>query len=200
MKALAGVNIRQYERAAHAVAEYNRTVEMGLQIALQRLPAACHAAALCGRTKAGRHRVRVGSGHVRPVERSGGCACLARSEETGIAPRRPGDHGGGRARGRNSRRKDAAWNEPWWFRHPSRASARPWKQVLRKIEEWHSSACVEFVVLFYARPVSGAWYRVRGVRLLPVDEEWINGLRSQAMAVQGDSHVHAWTRSGCFSC
>ena len=39
MKALAGVNIRQYERAAHAVAEYNRTVEMGLQIALQRLPA-----------------------------------------------------------------------------------------------------------------------------------------------------------------
>ena len=39
MKALAGVNIRQYERAAHAVAEYNRTIEMGLQIALQRLPA-----------------------------------------------------------------------------------------------------------------------------------------------------------------
>jgi F-type H+-transporting ATPase subunit gamma len=38
MKALAGVNIRQYERAAHAVADYNRTIEMGLQIALQRLP------------------------------------------------------------------------------------------------------------------------------------------------------------------
>jgi F-type H+-transporting ATPase subunit gamma len=39
MKALAGVNIRQYERAAHAVAEYNHTVEMGLQVALQKLPA-----------------------------------------------------------------------------------------------------------------------------------------------------------------
>ncbi len=39
MKALAGVNIRAYERAAHAVAEYNRTIEMGLQIALQRIPA-----------------------------------------------------------------------------------------------------------------------------------------------------------------
>src|SRR5579883_1878369 len=38
MKALAGVNIRQYERAAHAVAEYNRTVEMGLQVALTRMP------------------------------------------------------------------------------------------------------------------------------------------------------------------
>src|SRR5579862_3634794 len=38
MKALAGVNIRQYERAAHAVAEYNRTIEMGLQIALRQFP------------------------------------------------------------------------------------------------------------------------------------------------------------------
>ena len=38
MKALAGVNIRQYEQAAHAVAEYSRTVEMGLQIALRRIP------------------------------------------------------------------------------------------------------------------------------------------------------------------
>ena len=38
MKVLAGLNIRQYERAAHAVAEYNRTIEMGFQIALQSLP------------------------------------------------------------------------------------------------------------------------------------------------------------------
>src|SRR5208337_322682 len=38
MKVLAGVNIRQFERAAHAVAEYNRTIEMGLQIALRSLP------------------------------------------------------------------------------------------------------------------------------------------------------------------
>ena len=37
MKALAGVNIRQYERSAHAVAEYNRTIEMGLQVALRGL-------------------------------------------------------------------------------------------------------------------------------------------------------------------
>jgi len=37
MKALAGVNIRQCERTVHAVEEYNRTVEMGLQVALERL-------------------------------------------------------------------------------------------------------------------------------------------------------------------
>ena len=53
------------------------------------------------------------------------------------------------------------------------------EEVLRKIEEWHFERGIEFVVLFYARPVSGAWYRVRGVRLLPVDREWINGLKAR---------------------
>jgi F-type H+-transporting ATPase subunit gamma len=53
------------------------------------------------------------------------------------------------------------------------------EEVLQKIEEWHSKRGIELVVLFYARPVSGAWYHVRGVRLLPVDIEWINSLKSR---------------------
>ena len=64
------------------------------------------------------------------------------------------------------------------------------EEVLRKIEEWHFERGIEFVVLFYARPVSGAWYRIRGVRLLPVDREWINGLKARPLAVQGNSHLH----------
>jgi F-type H+-transporting ATPase subunit gamma len=53
------------------------------------------------------------------------------------------------------------------------------EQVLQKIEEWHSDRKIEMIVLFYARPVSGAWYRVRGIQLLPVDAQWINGLRAR---------------------
>jgi F-type H+-transporting ATPase subunit gamma len=53
------------------------------------------------------------------------------------------------------------------------------EEVLHKIEEWHFNRAVELVVLFNARPVSGAWYRIRGVRLLPVDTEWIHGLKAQ---------------------
>jgi hypothetical protein len=34
--------------------------------------------------------------------------------------------------------------------------------VLHQIEEWHFRRSIDFVVLFYARPVSGAWYRIRG--------------------------------------
>ena len=38
MKALAAVSIRQYQKAVESLAEYNRTVEMGLQIVLQAEP------------------------------------------------------------------------------------------------------------------------------------------------------------------
>lgn len=53
------------------------------------------------------------------------------------------------------------------------------EEVLGIIERWHFSRGVDLVALFYARPVTGAWYRVRGVRLLPLDEEWINSLRAK---------------------
>ncbi|MEQ8960851.1 MAG: F0F1 ATP synthase subunit gamma, partial [Coleofasciculus sp. C2-GNP5-27] len=35
MKALAAVSIRQYEKAVESLVEYNRTIEMGLQILLK---------------------------------------------------------------------------------------------------------------------------------------------------------------------
>jgi len=35
MKALAAVKIRQFEKAVESLADYNRTVEMGLQVVLK---------------------------------------------------------------------------------------------------------------------------------------------------------------------
>ena len=95
MKALAGVNIRQYERAAHAVAEYNRTVEMGLQIALQRVAHAlvCTAGPALGQARRG--RVRVGPGHVRAAERSGGFARDACARKACWSVIEADDRGGG---------------------------------------------------------------------------------------------------------
>jgi F-type H+-transporting ATPase subunit gamma len=42
------------------------------------------------------------------------------------------------------------------------------EEALRIVEDWHFSRNVAFV-LFYAHPVSGAWYGVSGVRMLRVD-------------------------------
>jgi F-type H+-transporting ATPase subunit gamma len=179
MKALAGVNIRQCERAAHAVAEYNRTIEMGLQIALQRLPphlmpprypAGQKLGAIvfgsdqgmCGQlndqvvTHAARALKKLTARRVEQVTLAVGARASAQLEDIGLRP-------------------EGSVQVP--SSTPGINAAV--EEVLLKIEHWHFDRGIEFIVLFNARPVSGAWYRVRGVRLLPVDAEWINGLKAK---------------------
>lgn len=182
MKALAGVNIRQYEQAAHAVAGYNRTVELGLQIALQRLPA-----------------------HVLPPKRAGGRklgAVIFGSDQGMCGPLNDQvvSHAAVALRKMAVRREDqttlavgvraaaqleslgAAPESTVQVPAATTGIAGAVEEVLRKVEQWRFNRGIQMVALFYARPVSGAWYRVRGVRLLPVDREWINGLRAKPWA------------------
>jgi len=179
MKALAGVNIRQYERAAHAVAEYNHSIEMGLQIALQRLHLAARATEAVTKGKLG--AIVFGSDQgmcgqlndqvVSHASRALKKLASVHKEQRTVAV-------GVRAAGQLEaigRVVESSVQVP-----SSTSGIGPAvEEVLRKIEQWHFDEGVEFVVLFYARPVSGAWYRVRGVRLLPVDEEWINSLKTK---------------------
>lgn len=179
MKALAGVNIRHYERAAHAVAEYNRTVEMGLQIALQRLPP--HAlppkyppgrtlgAIIFGSDQGmcGQLNDQVVSHAARALEKLAGRRESLVTAAVGV---RAADQLEGLGR-----HPEAVVQVP----SSAPGISASVEEVLRQIEDWHFQRDIQFVILFYARPVSGAWYRVRGVRLLPVDHEWINGLQAK---------------------
>ena len=179
MKALAGVNIRAYERAAHAVAEYNRTIEMGLQIALQHVPA---------HLLPPKHPAGVKLGAIIFGSDQGMCGQLndqvvshaSRALEK-LAVRRESQAllaVGVRAAGQL---ESLGRTLEGTVQVPSSTSGvtAAVEEVLHKIEEWYFERGIEFVVLFYARPVSGAWYRVRGVRLLPVDREWIAGLKAK---------------------
>lgn len=179
MKALAGVNIRQYERAVHSVGEYNRSIEMGLQIALQRLQVPSRTTQHIATGKLG--AIVFGSdqgmcGQLNDQVVSYATRALAKlafrhKDQKTVAV-------GVRAAGQleaAGRLIESSVQVPG---SPSGIGPAV-EEVLRKIERWHFDGGVEFVVLFYARPVSGAWYRVRGVRLLPVDEEWINSLKAK---------------------
>jgi len=179
MKALASVNIRQCERAAQAVADYNRTIEMGLQIALQRLPPHLLppryppgqklGAVIFGSDQGmcGQLNDQVVSHASRALKK----LAARRGEQVTLAV-------GARAA---SRLEELGGHPEVCVQVPSSTAGinRAVEQVLQKIEEWHFTRGIEFVVLFNARPVSGAWYRVRGIRLLPVDAQWINGLRAK---------------------
>lgn len=179
MKALAGVNIRQYERVVTAVGEYNRTIEMGLQIALRHLsPLALPARYAPGRKlgaiifgsdqgMCGQLNDQVVTHSMRALGK-----LLGRRESQAILAV------GARAA---SQIESLGRKPERTVEVPSSAQSitAAVEEVLRTIEAWHFDRGIEFVVLFHARPVSGAWYRVRGIRLLPVDAEWINGLMAK---------------------
>lgn len=178
MKALAGVNIRQYERAAQAVAEYNRAIEMGLQIALRRLPA--HIAApkgtggKLGAIVFGSDQGMCGQLNDQVVQHAARALEKLRRRHADQSMAAVGLRAAGQLEGLG-RTIETTVQVPG-----SVAGITPAVEaVLRHIEDWHFRQGIEFVVLFYARPVSGAWYCIRGIRLLPVDEEWIKSVRAK---------------------
>ena len=70
MKALAASSIGQYEKSVLALADYDRTVELGLAVCLRNRESRRRASRKARRgCEAGdRHRLRLGSGTRRPVQ------------------------------------------------------------------------------------------------------------------------------------
>lgn len=179
MKVLAGLNIRVYERAARAVAEYNRTIESGLEIALRNLPEN----ALPPRHAPGRKLGAIVFGSdqgmcgqlndvvVAHATRALSRLAVRREDQTTLAV-------GKRAA---ARLEDLGQVVEATLDVPGSTDGitATVHEALLRIEEWHRQRGIEMVVLFYCRPHSGTLYRPRGIRLLPVDIEWIRGLQAK---------------------
>jgi F-type H+-transporting ATPase subunit gamma len=179
MKVLAGLTIRQYEQAAEAVAEYNRTIEMGLQIALRSVPEPL----LPPRHAPGRKlgAIIFGSDQgmcgqlndviVEHAQRALSRLARRREDQTILAVgQRPA------AQLEDLGRTVAATVE---VPGSTGGITTTVHEVLGLVEEWHSRHGIEMVVLFYCRLTSGMFYRPRGIRLLPVDITWIRSLKAR---------------------
>jgi F-type H+-transporting ATPase subunit gamma len=179
MKVLAGINIRQYERAAHAVAEYNRTIEMGLQIALRSLPEQ----ALPPRRAPGRKlgAIIFGSDQGMCGQLNDVVVSHASRALTKLAFRRE-DQVILAVGQRVAAQLDAsgqAVEETLEVPASTGGITSTIHEVLLRIEEWRNRRGIALVLLFYCRPFSGASYRPRGIRLLPIDLEWIQSLKAR---------------------
>ncbi len=179
MKVLAGLNIRVYERAAHAVAEYNRTIEQGLEIALRDVPDS----ALPHRNGGGRKlgAVVFGSdqglcGQLNDVVVAHALRALhklgvRRDDQSTLAV-------GQRAA---AQLEDAGQAVEATLEVPGSTAGitATVHEVLLRIGEWRRQHGISLVVLFYCRPHAGTLYRPRGIRLLPIDTEWMHALRAK---------------------
>lgn len=177
MKILAAVNIRQYEQAAASLSEYNRAVELGLQVTLKLLPENSQlthdtAQGPVGCIVVGSDQGMCGALNERIVSytletlRERG---VKQEERTIIAV-------GLRV---TTRLEDAG--EFIERSLPVPGSAEGVTSFVQNLtistEEWRIRHGVGRILLLYNRFLSGASYQPHLVQLLPLDPQWVHALR-----------------------
>ena len=178
MKALAAVSIRQYQRSVESLSDYSRTVEMGLQIVLKdRRGAAAPTRQRARRLGAivfgtdqglcGQFNNIVTQHAIEEVERTD----FKKEERFFIVIGvKAADILG-----------DTGQNVFETLTTPgSTAGITAMVQdITLLLEDWRFKRSVENMYLFYNEYISGATYRPRTLRLLPVDQAWLADLRKQ---------------------
>jgi F-type H+-transporting ATPase subunit gamma len=179
MKSLAAVSIRQYERAARSLEEYNRVVEMGLHIALRNRPDGVNVGeeqpqARLGAVVFGSDQGMCGQFNERivayAVERMD--AMQIRRQDRSILSV------GVRV---TARLEDARQPLERAFSVPSSVSGitQDVQEVLLHIEDWRSQQNIDRIVLFFNRQTGGAAYEPQMSYLLPLDLVWLHRLEEE---------------------
>ncbi len=177
MKALAAVSIRQYQRAVESLAEYNRTVELGLQVALQKTSGTAPTkprTALTGAIVFGTDQGLCGQMNNIIVSHA-----LEEMKKTGVA----GENRIVIAVGMRTADllEDSGQKVFEVLTTPgSTAGITPMVQdITVLLEDWRFRKQVERLDLFYNEYVSGATYRPKTLRILPIEEAWLKALKKR---------------------
>lgn len=169
MKALAAVNIRQYEEATRSLAGYYRTVELGLHVMLRDGPAPPPAGA--GRREGPVGAIVFGSDH-------GLCGRFNEEMVDYTLERLDEAAGDGRVlrlMAVGSRvaslleQAGQTVEEDMFVPSSAERITATVRQILLKIEDWQAEAGISRIYLLHNRPVAAGRSRPIGVQLLPVD-------------------------------
>jgi F-type H+-transporting ATPase subunit gamma len=180
MKAMAAVKIRQYEKAVESLADYNKTVEMGLQIALRNRSDVMVEARSSQEGTLG--AVIFGSDQGMCGQLNDQIVSFALDHMTSLLSDRKGPTLvmaiGERTRGRL---EDAGQHVTEFFPLPGSVTGIVSKvqAVLTVIQAWSEEQNLGRLYLFYSRPLSGSRYEPHSVHLLPLDREWLENLRAR---------------------
>ena len=188
MKALAAVSICQYERAVESLTDYNRTIEMGLQIllrqryfsekfsklplvAVDRSPTTPHLGAIIF----GSDRGLCGQFNEQILTYSSKqLACLQIQPEQRVIAAVGARLGAALAA--SGQAVSAQFSVP----SSVRGITGKVQEILLHIEQWQSgNRPIDSIFLFYNQSQPGASYRPQMLRLLPLDPEWLSHLGQQ---------------------
>jgi F-type H+-transporting ATPase subunit gamma len=167
MKALSAVSIRQYERAAQALADYYRTVELGLHVVLQDMESPPTPVRSRGRTQR-LAAIVFGSDH-------GLCGrfnedivayTLQRLEASAASPEGRRLLTVGSRVAANLEQAGELVEEAFLVPGSAARITATVQQILLRIDEWRSEGDIHYVYLFYNRHLSDG-YQPTDVELLP---------------------------------
>lgn len=179
MKALAAVSIRQYQRAVESLVDYSRTVEMGLQVVLNKkadetvfarpAPITRIGAIIFGSDQGlcGQLNAQMAAYALEEMDRLG----VSKEDRTVlIVGERIRDH-----------IEDAGQGHCECLANPgSIAGITPMVQeIVMILEEWHFVQQITHIFLYYNEYISGSNYKPTSLHLLPVDRAWLDNLKGR---------------------
>ncbi len=179
MKALAAVNIRQFEEAVHSLADYNRTVELGLRVLLRRNPQAVVKMREAPRRRLGSVVFGSDQGMCGPLNDQ--VAEHAVEEMDRLFPDRANRTVLAVGQRIAGRLEDSGQPVADIMAVPGSTSGiTPRVQdLLLEIERWREEQGIDTIRIFYADHLSGASYEPRTVEVLPIDGRWLQSLGEQ---------------------
>jgi F-type H+-transporting ATPase subunit gamma len=175
MKALAAVNIRQYERAVEALTAYSGTVEMAFQVLLKSRRFHYDEEEVGPDVAVGAVVIGTDQGMAGSLNEQVVGYALSEMGKEGVPPRRAVIAVGGRAAGGL---EDAGQPVETALGVPGSASAinDTVLDLLVLLHEWRFKRGIGTVLLFYSMHLSGARYQPATLRLLPLDRAWVSRL------------------------
>ncbi|MEB3338853.1 MAG: F0F1 ATP synthase subunit gamma [Leptolyngbyaceae bacterium] len=193
MKALAAVSIRQYEQAVESLVDYNRTVEMGLQIVMRQRYFAGNFAfpssmAVATKLKSDRHLgvIIFGSDQGLCGQFNEQIVAYATSqldelqgsvenEAIAVVGARPIPLLEGRG---------YPIAQQFSVPHAAVGITQQVQEILLTIQQWQAQQDITWIILFYNQPQAGTSYRSRSLQLLPMDADWLHRLEHQPWPTQ----------------
>lgn len=175
MKTISAANIREYGQAVDALMQYNKTIEMGLQVVLLNNPDAFMTmmpirevarlgVVIFGSDQgfAGRFNEQIAGyaiGKINNIENKERVALAVGERVVGLLEEQ-GLH----------------VETSLSFFENRMGIARVMTDMLVKIEEWRLQRGINQIILFYNRPISGASFVPQMSYLYPLDMDWLKGL------------------------
>ena len=180
MKALAAVNIRQLEHAVNSLADYSRTIELGLRVVLRRHRVHRRLASKPAiQAKLGVIIIGSDQGMCGPMNEQIVAHAFDELEASSLLSR---DRVFMTVGERIATRLEDAGNasDALLLAASSTSGITPLVQdILLQIDNWHSQHAVNRIVVFYCEHLSRASYRPQTLHLLPLDRAWLQELESQ---------------------